>query len=96
MGVLTDAAAFLVALAALATSAGMLSRLRVVRWLWRQLVAAPLGRWFSSEVVGVVDDRLDERLNGSFRDHVDDRFEQLGGRINACENELVEIRRQVS
>lgn len=100
MGVLTDAAAFLVALAALGTSCGVLSRLRVVRWLWRQIVAAPLGRWFSGEVTEAVDQRLRAEFhpNGgsSFRDHVDARLDGLDGRIGVCEGELVEIRRQVS
>lgn len=87
MELLQDAAANLVALAAVATSVGVLSRLRPVRWLWRQLVARPLGTWFRGEVTEVVDERLsgiwaELRPNHgtSFRDHLDQRFDTLDQR----------------
>lgn len=103
MEVLTDAAGVLVALAAVATSVGVLSRLRPVRWLWRQLVARPLGTWFRGEVRSEVTEVVDERLvpimaelhpNGgaSLRDRVDYIVDEHGRRLAECEETLVEIR----
>lgn len=85
---LTQAAGTVVALAATATALGALSRLRPVRWLWHQLVACPLSRWFRGEVNEVIDlrlrpvnerlDRIDEQLHpnqGSSLRDVADRIE---------------------
>ena len=56
---LTDVAAVVIALAAVATSLGVLSRLRAVRWLWRTVVAGPLRCWAQTEVIGpAVDARI--------------------------------------
>lgn len=67
MALLSQAAAVIVGLAATATALGVLSRLRPVRWLWRQLVASPVSGWFRQEVTEVVEpmiEPLQTRLDG--------------------------------
>ena len=51
-------ASTVVALAAFWTALGVLSRLRPVKWLWRQLVKDPVSQWFRGELVAVVDEQL--------------------------------------
>lgn len=61
--ILTDAGTAAVAIGAVVTTAGVLSRLRPVRWCWRQLVGAPLARWLAGQheaALAPVKDRIDE------------------------------------
>jgi len=51
---LTDAAATVVALAAVATALGVLCRLRPVRWVGRTLIGQPVLAAFRREVIEVV------------------------------------------
>lgn len=56
---LSDVVATLAALAAIGTSATVLSRFAPVRWVWRQLVGDPLARWFRREVRDEVDEAVE-------------------------------------
>lgn len=52
---ITDAGSLAAALAAVAVVLGLITRARPVRWVWRSLVSAPMGRWFGGIVSAQVD-----------------------------------------
>lgn len=53
--ILTDLGIAAGALVGIATLIGLLSRARPVRWVWRQLIGAPITRWMGGIVAGQVD-----------------------------------------
>lgn len=62
-------------LAAVVAAIGLLSRTRPVRWLWRQLIADPIGRWLEGVTGKVVEEKVGKEFtsNGgeSLRDAID-------------------------
>lgn len=52
---ITDAGSLAAAIAAVAVVLGLVTRARPIRWVWRQLVGEPVGRWLG----GIVADRVD-------------------------------------
>ena len=53
--ILTDLGIAAGALVGIATLIGLLSRARPVRWVWRQLIGAPVSRWLG----GIVSDQVE-------------------------------------
>lgn len=51
---LTDAGILAATITGMLAAMGALSRLRVVRWLWRQLIAEPFGTWQRRQITDVV------------------------------------------
>jgi hypothetical protein len=55
---LLDAGQVALALAAIVTTVGIVSRIRPVRWLWRRVVIDPAAGWFRDQVEEVVGPKI--------------------------------------
>lgn len=73
------------ALAAFCTALGVLSRLRPVKWLWRQLVKDPVSQWFRGELVAVVDEQLKP-----IRYQLETKIKDAIGRLERGQETLIE------
>jgi hypothetical protein len=89
--VLIGAGAVCAALTAILVCVGLVVRIPPVRWVWRRLVAEPLGGWFRSLVraeVSAVRDQLLPNGGASLRDAVDrveTRQVEASDRLSAVE-----------
>lgn len=55
---LTDVGVYAGVLAAIITTAGLVSRLRPVKWLWRTIISDPAAGWFRREVAEEIEQAL--------------------------------------
>lgn len=93
---LTDIASVCGALLAIGAVVAAASRLRPVRWLWRNLVADPVGEWFDhrvAEAVAPIREQFTNNGGSTARDAIDrieGRIEDLARAVGPI---LVDFRR---
>ena len=87
-----------VGLAAFCAALGALSRLKPVKWMWRQIVADPLSTWFDDKLDAKIDPikaELSRNGGGSMKDavvemresiaRIDDRTDRADKRLDIVE-----------